>query len=326
MRRRSIMKFGLVLEQFEAKQLLSAGSLTTHVVSAKDGPQALALRSADSSGPHKASGEIPTSQATPRVHHQRRKPAPAGAFGYLAFRVTNTPWQTPYKLIPPFQQVLVQSVQPVPGQVYNVLSVAVKNGTGQTFTASNGFSVRMTNQPRSFAGFPVLTGDQQWKPGQILVFYVLTKKYYPVSFVAGGFQFDLGGRSSTAIPGPAGIFLRLKYDPATFARTLNWIVAFGQGNQVGQGAQFGSAQHVDQPDHRSENPAHGFRRAFLGTESELSRAVSISASRHRPQILNQRTGLADFDFCSKLWLGCWLKNGGLKIAAFVINIPVAMSR
>ena len=53
------------------------------------------------------------------------------------------------------------------------------------------------------------------------------------------FQFDLGGRSSTAIPGPAGIFLRLKYDPATFARTLNWIVAYGQGNEAGQGAKYG---------------------------------------------------------------------------------------
>ncbi len=49
----------------------------------------------------------------------------------------------------------------------------------------------MTNQVRSFGGFPILTGNEQWKPGQILVFYVLTKKYYPVSEVAGGFQFNL---------------------------------------------------------------------------------------------------------------------------------------
>ena len=207
MRQRSTMRFRPGLEQFEEKQLLSAGSLTTHA-----GPQAKDLR---------------------------RQPEPAGAFGYLAFRVTNTPWQTPYKLVPPFQQVLVQSGQPVPGQVYNVNDVAVKNGTSQTFTASNGFTVRMTNQPRSFGGFPVLTGNEQWKPGQVIVLYVLTKKYYPVSFVAGGFQLDLGGRSSTLVPGPAGIFLRLKYDPATFARTLNWIVAYGQGNEVGQGARYG---------------------------------------------------------------------------------------
>ncbi|MGB2609076.1 MAG: hypothetical protein WBC80_08875 [Isosphaeraceae bacterium] len=207
MRQRSTVKFRPGLEQFEEKQLLSAGSLTTH--------------------------------AGPQTKDLRRQPAPVGTYGYLAFRVTNTPWQTPYKLVPPFQQVLVQSRQPVPGQVYNVNTVTVKNGTSQTFTASNGFTVRMTNQPRSFRGFPILTGNEQWKPGQILVFYVLIKKYYPVSFVAGGFQLDLGGRSSTLVPGPSGIFLRLKYDPATFARTLNWIVAFGQGNEVGKGAQYG---------------------------------------------------------------------------------------
>jgi hypothetical protein len=239
MRPRSIMKFRPGLEQFEAKQLLTASSLTTHVVNTKDVARALALHSADTSDAHGSAANVATSHAAPRVRDDRRQPAPVGAFGFLAFRVTNTPWQTPYKLNPPFQQVLVQGGMPVPGQVYNVVDVTVKNGTAQTFTASNNFTVRMTNQPRSFGGFPILTGNEQWKPGQILVFYVLTKKYYPVSFVGGGFQFDLGGRSSTAIPGPAGIFLRLKYDPATFARTLNWIVAFGPGNEGGQGAQLG---------------------------------------------------------------------------------------
>jgi hypothetical protein len=229
MRRRSTMRFRPGLEQFEEKQLLSAGSLTTH--------------------------------AGPQTKDLRRQPAPPGAFGYLAFRVTNTPWQTPYKLVPPFQQVLVQSRQPVPGQVYNVNTVTVKNGTSQTFTASNGFTVRMTNQPRSFRGFPILTGNEQWKPGQILVFYVLIKKYYPVSFVAGGFQLDLGGRSSTLVPGPSGIFLRLKYNPATFARTLDWIVAFGQGNQLGKGAKFGLPntainEFVDARTHRIDFGGH----------------------------------------------------------------------
>jgi hypothetical protein len=199
----------------------------------------MALHLADTPGVRAAVSDIAKDHAGPRPKDDRRRPAPVGTYGYLAFRVTNTPFQTPYKLIPPFQQVLVQSKQPIPGQVYNVTDVTVKNGTAQTFTASDDFTVRMTNQPRSFRGFPILTGNEQWKPGQILVFYVLTKKYYPVSFVGGGFQFDLGGRSSTAIPGPSGIFLRLKYDPATFARTLNWIVAFGQGNQLGQGAKLG---------------------------------------------------------------------------------------
>jgi hypothetical protein len=208
-------------------------------VSTKDGSRSGALHLAEPSGAHKASAAVAPDQSAPRPNGAHRRPGPPGTYGYLAFRVTNTPFQTPYALIPPFQQVLVQSRKPVPGKVYNVTDVTVKNGTKQTFTASNGFTVRLTNQPRSFRGFPILTGNQQWKPGQVLVFYVLTKKYYPVSFVGGGFQFQLGGRSSTAIPGPSGIFLRLKYNPATFARTLNWIVAFGQGNQLGQGAKLG---------------------------------------------------------------------------------------
>jgi hypothetical protein len=239
MRPRSDVKFRPSLEQFAAKQLLSAGTSTTHVVNKQDSSQAATLHSADTAGVHATAAQLATSHVGSQVENARRQPAPPGAYGFLAFRVTNTPWQTPYKLIPPFQQVLVQGGQPIPGQEYNVAFVTVKNGTAQTFTASNNFTVRLTNQPRSFGGFPILTGDEQWKPNQILVFYVLTKKYYPVSFVGGGFQFNLGGRSSTAIPGPAGIFLRLKYDPATFARTLNWIVAFGPGNESGQGAQLG---------------------------------------------------------------------------------------
>jgi hypothetical protein len=73
----------------------------------------------------------------------------------------------------------------------------------------------------------------------VIIFYVLIKKYYPVSFVSGGYQFNLGGRSSTLIPGPSGIFLRLKYDPATFDRTLDWIATFGPGTQGGRGLKFG---------------------------------------------------------------------------------------
>jgi hypothetical protein len=232
------MKFRPGLEQFEQKQLLTAGSLATPVLNTKDGSGALALHSAGKAGSHATAADIAASQAGTQTLDDRLRPAPAGAFGYLAFRVTNTPYQTPYKLVPPFQQVLVQGRQPVPGQVYNVNDVTVKNGTSHTFTGSNGFTVRMTNQPRSSA-VPILTGNEQWKPGQVIVLYVLTKKYYPVSFVAGGFQLDLGGRSSTLIPGPSGIFLRVKYDPATFARILNGIVAYGQGNEGSQGAKYG---------------------------------------------------------------------------------------
>jgi hypothetical protein len=261
MRRRSIITFRPGLERFERKQLLATASVTAQVASAGDGFAASAVHAAEVSDIRQAAAHNTTNHTALRVHPDTTGVAPVGAYGYLAFRVTNTPHQTPYNLIPPFQQVLVQGVKPIPGHVYNVCDVAVKNGTSVTFTASSGFTVRLNNQPKSFPGFPILTGNEEWKPGQVLVFYVLTKKYYPVSFVAGGFQFDLGGRSSTAIPGPSGIFLRLKYNPDTFARTLNWIVAYGQGNQLGQGAKFGLPntsinQIVDARTHRMDFAGH----------------------------------------------------------------------
>jgi hypothetical protein len=219
------MKYRPDLEHLDEKQLLSTGPVMAHVVNLADAPRAMALDSVDRSGAHETAGD-PTSQ---------RSSLPTG---FLAFRITNPSYQLPVDLFPPFQHVLVQSRQPVRGQVYNVLYVAVKNGTAQTFTASKGFSVRLSNQPRSLA-FPILTGTQQWKPKQWFVFYVLTKKYYPVPAVAGGFVLDLGGRISTLVPGPSGIFLRLNYDPATFARTLDWIVAYGPGAESGAGAKLG---------------------------------------------------------------------------------------
>lgn len=156
--------------------------------------------------------------------------------GSLVYRLTN-PSVHPITLKPPFQQVLVQAQQPFPGQVYNVLYVAVKNQTAQTFDASSGFSVKFSG---SQYVAPILTGNQTWKPGQDIVFYVLTKKYYPVTNqVHSGFRFNLGGAGSVAIPGPSGIFLRVTYNPDTFPRILNWIVAFGPGAQGGKGVKFG---------------------------------------------------------------------------------------
>src|SRR5262249_35308365 len=138
---------------------------------------------------------------------------------------------------PPFAHVLVQTRQPVPGQVYNVLYVVVRNGTLQTFDASSGFQIRFPGQRQPT---PILTGNQQWKPGERIVFYVLTKKYYPLpSEVTSGFEFNLGGARSVATPGPSGIFLRVQYRPATFDRTLDWIVAFGPGAQGGAGPKLG---------------------------------------------------------------------------------------
>jgi hypothetical protein len=156
--------------------------------------------------------------------------------GYLVYRITN-PNQYNNKLVPPFSQVLVQTNPPIPGQVYNILYLVVRNGTAKTFDASSGFNVRFPNDPHTY---PILTGNEQWAPGQEYVFYVLTHKYYPLpSQVHSGFEFSLAGARSVGIPGPSGIFLRVKYDPATFAKTLNHIVAYGPGAQGGAGIKYG---------------------------------------------------------------------------------------
>jgi hypothetical protein len=232
MRRRPIPKFRPDLERFEDKRLLSAVASTTPVgvATLKGGTASTALHPAAASGARDGSRPV-----TPP--HPGRGTA---GIGFLGFRVT----QKPYPLVPPFPHVLVQATKPIPGQVYNVLYVALRNGTNQTFNASSGFTVRIpgfTGTHRvADKGFPILTGDQQWKPGQVMVFYILGKEYYPMSpQVAAGFQFNLGGRSTTLIPGPSAIFLRLTYNPATFDRTLDWIVAYGQGAQLGTGPKFG---------------------------------------------------------------------------------------
>jgi hypothetical protein len=210
MRQRRIEKFRPALEALEAKQLPSTATLPGALVDATDRARESAL-------------------------HVAAQRAPIVPKKFLVYRITN-PKNEQVDLTPPFDQVLVQSPQPVPGQTYNVLYVAVKNETYQTFTAQSGFTVTTSGNRKLF---PFLTGNQQWTPGKWIVFYVLTKKYYPLRHVAGGFLTFTGGRRSTLVPGPSGIFLRLKYDPATFARTLNWIVAFGQGAQLGAGAKLG---------------------------------------------------------------------------------------
>jgi hypothetical protein len=156
---------------------------------------------------------------------------------FTVSRITNTSAGNAVDLVPPFQQVLVQAKPPMPGRTYNVLSVAVRNHTSRTFTAQDHFSVKLSGQSYST---PILTGDEQWKPGQFIVFYVLTHQYYPAHpVVSGGFEFDLDGSRGVAIPGPSGIFLRLPYRPATFARTLDWIVAYGPGAEGGLGPRYG---------------------------------------------------------------------------------------
>ena len=232
MRRRSEMRFRPQIERFEAKRLLSASAVSAREAQAKTHSASHPDLVSDNS--EVAAAPANEASSSPRVERSERHRL---AHKFRVFRITQGR-PNPVNLIPPFQQVLVQSHQPVAGRVYNILYVAVKNGTARTFNASTGFLVRLNNSVRSNV-FPVLTGNQQWKPNQWIVFYVLTQKYYPVSFVAGGFQLDLGGASSTLVPGPSGIYLRLKYNPANFAKKLNWIVAYGQGAELGAGALLG---------------------------------------------------------------------------------------
>jgi hypothetical protein len=220
MRQRTTKSFHPDVERFEAKQLLSVGSPTAAV--ARDHP-------AEKSGASQATGDAAS------------KPTSLSK-SFLAYRITIPNYRLVH-LVPPFQQVLVQRIQPVPGRQYNILFVAVQNGTGQTFTAANHFKVRLPGYTGSRRvvdhAFPILTGNQVWKPKTWIVFYALSKEYYPLSpQISAGFQLDTG-RSSTIVPGPSGIFLRLTYNPATFAKTLDWIVAYGQGAQQGAGSALG---------------------------------------------------------------------------------------
>jgi hypothetical protein len=207
------------LDQLEEKQLLNAALPAIHAAS---------------------SGRASEREADYAAVRSDTRIAARGVSEFKILRITNTRFPSSVNLKPPFLQVLVQATQPVPGQVYNVLQLSMRNGTNQTFTASSGLSVRLATsgdaKPRAF---PVLTGGEQWKPGQFATFYVLTKKYYPVNpVVSAGFSFSFAP-GAVAIPGPSGIFLRLKYNPATFAKTLDWIVAYGPGAEGGKGAKLG---------------------------------------------------------------------------------------
>jgi hypothetical protein len=202
-RRRATREVRPGLERVEAKILFSGGA-----AAAKNGhPQALIAKTGDEQATARAT-RVPPLQVT---------------------RITNpTPFNA--RLIPPFRQVNTQDRKPVPGQVYNVVFVSMRNSTHRRFTAADGFFVRVTGQTKAHR-YPILTGDQVWRPGQVIVVYFLTKRYYPLSPVtSAGFQFDLGGSAGTAIPGPSGFFQRIHYTNAkSFERILNWIVPFGPG-------------------------------------------------------------------------------------------------
>jgi hypothetical protein len=223
------------LERLEAKRLLSGDGAAA---SARESLDPAAQRQAEIRAERHAAAEARA--ATRQTHRQAGESTSTLAHkplhGFLLYRITNPNIHNNH-FSGTFGQVLVQKAQPVAGQKYNILFVTIRNGTAQTFDAGSNFQVKFPGQREPTQ---ILKGDDLWKPGQWYTFYVLTKKYYALpNPVSSGFQFNLDGAFSVAIPGPSGIFNGITYDPATFPRTLNRIVEFGNGNQGGKGIKFG---------------------------------------------------------------------------------------
>ncbi|WP_422922917.1 hypothetical protein [Singulisphaera sp. PoT] len=234
MRQRATLKLSPRLEGLEEKQLPSASVPTTPSAQSEIRATAQATHAARATNALEFAGDSTRHLAALARNNQiSAAPLPrqtSNVTGVTMDRITNP---TPFNAIlrPPFQQVMVQSRPPKPGQTYNVLFISVYNGTKRTFNASDNLTVKLSNQAPGQA-FPVLTGSEQWKPGQRMVFYVLSKQYYPATpVVSAGFQFNFVNPQVTAIPGPSGIFLRLKYNPATFNKVLDQIVAYGPGSK-----------------------------------------------------------------------------------------------
>lgn len=230
MRFRPLREFRPSLERLETKQPLSAGVSAAQAVGTTAEPSISVL----TTEPFASSGQLADHQNGLSVQGAGALPAP-GVTRVEFDRVTN-PKGNNALFNPPFGHVLVQTRVPVSGQVYNILFISVYNGSGSTFTSSDNITVRTSNTP---AGqyFPILQGDQEWKPGGRIVFYVLSKKYYPFTPTqSAGFQFNFISRRVAAVPGPSGIALRIKYNPATFDRVLDRAVTSGPG---AIGHQFG---------------------------------------------------------------------------------------
>jgi hypothetical protein len=122
------------------------------------------------------------------------------------------------QLVPPFGQIRADLTPLVPGSVYNLTFLTVRNGTSQTFNAASGFTVQLPGQ----GGFqPFLQGKSQWKPGGVIVFYVLSTSQFP-----GSFSFKFNGPAQEK---PNNISYNIQYNPTTFPGTLNAIVAQSVG-------------------------------------------------------------------------------------------------
>jgi hypothetical protein len=117
-------------------------------------------------------------------------------------------------LAPPYGLVMVESSALVPGAVYNMALVTVRNGTSQTLTAASGLSFQVTGTSAA-ESFPV--GSYQWEPGQLLILISLTEDTFPPDFT-----FDLQG---TSVEAPANIYYGIQYDPVTLPSIVTSIVS-----------------------------------------------------------------------------------------------------
>ena len=118
MHQRPITKYLPGLERLEEKQLLSAGPSTrpSRALSPVHGPWTPTRPTPRVlQGPLAVFRRRDTGQEVEAPDTPAKKPTT----GYLVYRITN-PNRFNNGLNPPFSQVLVQSRQPVPGQVYNV--------------------------------------------------------------------------------------------------------------------------------------------------------------------------------------------------------------
>jgi hypothetical protein len=209
-RRRSIRKLRPALERLDPKRLPGAGlwaALPHH-------------RRITPFHPHKAAppllsgtvpGVAPGCSGGPgrSIGPELPPPPPLGSFTLVPDSGT---------LVPPFGQFLVSSSRPVPGAVYNLTFLTIRNGTSQTFDSRSGFSVNVPGQ----GGFqPFLPKGSLWKPGGVIVFYTLSTNRFP-----GSFTFNLNGSIQEK---PNNIYYNVQYNPMTFPATLDAIAARSVG-------------------------------------------------------------------------------------------------
>jgi hypothetical protein len=117
-------------------------------------------------------------------------------------------------LAPPFGLVMVESSALLPGAVYNMALVTVRNGTSRTLTAQSGLSYEVTG---TSAAQPFPVGTYRWEPGQLLILISLTEDTFPPDFT-----FNLQG---TSVEAPANLYYGVQYDPITLPSIVTSIVS-----------------------------------------------------------------------------------------------------